>query len=210
MKKLLPLAMAIGLMMPLAHAQKPADAAKEKPAAAATKKATDAVDETKKAATKKATDAVDETKKAGGKAKDTAAEKKKEAKAAVPSAADKKLAAEAKKETAKLTPAQNKKVLDLLNTGDEKAIEAVEGIGDVKAKAIVAKRPYAKVEDVVMVEGIGIETYKSILATANPAVKEEKAKATDKKSEKMKEKTTKPETKPAATEKEKATPKKPA
>lgn len=185
MKKLLPLAIALGLMMPLAHAQKPAETAKEKPAAADTKKPEKA-------------------------AKEAAADKKKEAKAAAPSAADKKLMADAKKTAAALTPAQNKKVLEMLNTGDEKTIEAVEGIGDVKAKAIVAKRPYAKVEDVVMVEGIGIETYKNILATVNPAVKEAKPKAGDKATEKTKEKTTKPETKPAAKEKEKETPKKPA
>lgn len=178
MKKLLPLAMVFGLMMPLANAQKPAaEPAKEKPAAADTKKPEAA------------------------KPKEAATDKKKE-KATAPSAADKKLMAEAKKVTAKLTAEQNKKALEMVNTGDEKTIEAVEGIGEVKAKAIVAKRPFAKLEDVVMVEGIGIETYKNILATVNPAVKEEKTKEGDKKgkdakdTKETKEKTTKPEAKP--------------
>jgi DNA uptake protein ComE-like DNA-binding protein len=167
MKKLLPLALALGLMMPLAHAQKKTEPAKEKPAAA----------ETKPAAA--------ETKKPEKKTKEATADKKKE-----PSAADKQLMAEAKKVADSLTDAQRAQLLDLLNKGDDKALEAVEGIGAVRAKNIIAKRPYTKVEDVAMVDGIGIATFKNLAATVNPAAKTEKPKTT-------KEKAPKPETKPA-------------
>ena len=158
MKKLLPLILALGIMSALARAQKPAETAKEKPAAADTKKA------------EKKTEA--------------AADKKKETKPAGPSAADKALMAEAKKIADGLTPAQRTKLLDLLNKGEDKAIEAVDGIGEGKRTAITAKRPFAKVEDRAMADGIGIETYKNIVATEKPEVKTEKPRATDKKKEK--------------------------
>lgn len=165
MKTLLPLVLAFGLIMPLAHAQKKTEPAKEKPAATDTKKT----------------------------------EIKQEAKPAELSDADKALLADAKKEADALTPAQRTKLMELLNKGDTKALEAVEGIGEVRAKSIIAKRPYAKAEDAAMVDGIGIETFKNLCASVKPGAKTEKpaAKETEKPS---KEKTTKPEAKPAKKE----------
>ena len=171
MKKLIPLAIAFGLMMPLAHAQKKTEAAKEKPAAA------DAAKPEKKA-------------------KETAADKKKVTKPEELSDSDKALMADAKKEADALTPAQSTKLLDLVNKGTAKELEAVDGIGEVRAKGIIAKRPFAKAEDVAMVDGIGIETFKNLCASAKgvakPAV-EKPAKATTEKPA-----TEKPKTKPAA------------
>jgi len=49
-----------------------------------------------------------------------------------------------------------------LNTADAKALAALDGIGPVKAEAIVAYRekngPFQSVEDVVLVKGIGEKT----------------------------------------------------
>ena len=41
-----------------------------------------------------------------------------------------------------------------LNSATQAQLESVTGIGPVKAKAIVAGRPYSKVEDVMKVRGI--------------------------------------------------------
>ena len=158
-------------MMPLAHAQKKTEITKEKTAAA-------------------------DTAKPEKKAKETAADKKKVTKPEELSDSDKALMADAKKEADALTPAQSTKLLDLVNKGTAKELEAVDGIGEVRAKGIIAKRPFAKAEDVAMVDGIGIETFKNLCTSvkggAKPAV-EKPAKATTEKPA-----TEKPKTKPAA------------
>ena len=172
MKSLLPLAIAFGLMMPLAHAQKKTEPAKEKPAAA-------------------------ETKKPEPKAKETAADKKKVTKPEELSESDKALLADAKKEADALTPAQHAKLMELLNKGDARALEAVEGIGEVRAKNIIKKRPFAKAEDAAMVDGVGIETFKHICASVKGPAKPEKG--TTEKPKAGEKPATKPATKPAAT-----------
>jgi competence protein ComEA len=57
-----------------------------------------------------------------------------------------------------VTHSPGKKALPLgrinINTASESDLETLPGIGPVKAKAIVAGRPYAKVEDVMKVPGI--------------------------------------------------------
>lgn len=184
MKKLIPLAIAFGLMMPLAHAQKKTEPAKEKPAAA-------------------------DTKKTEPKPKEATPDKKKETKPAELSDADKALLADAKKEVDALTPTQQTKLLELLNKGDAKSLQAVDGIGEVRAKSIIAKRPFVKAEDASMVDGVGIETFKNLCATAKGEPKPAKpAKAaTDKPKTEKPKSDAKPE-KPASPEKP-ATPKKP-
>ena len=182
MKKLLPFALALSLLTPLAHADKKTEAAKEKPAATEPKPA---AAETKPAATA--------TKKT-----DKKTTEKKPAATTEPSESDKALLADAKKEADALTDAQRTKVMELLNTGDAKALQAVDGIGEVRAKNLIAKRPFAKVEDAAMVDGVGIETFKNLIATATGAPKAEKPK------------TEKPKTDPKMTEKPKAKTEKPA
>ena len=166
MKKLIPLAIVLGLMMPVVYAQKKTEPAKEKPTAT-------------------------ETKQSDKKAKESAAEKKTEPKPGELSDSDKELMAAAKKEADALTPAQRTKLMDLLNKGDAGQLEAVEGIGEVRAKNIIAKRPFKKPEDAAMVDGIGIETFKNLVAAAKPAPKTDA-----KKTEKATEKSAKPGTAP--------------
>jgi competence protein ComEA len=51
---------------------------------------------------------------------------------------------------AKLAPGQK---VDI-NTADEGTLQALPGIGPAKAKAIIAGRPYTKIEDIMKVKGI--------------------------------------------------------
>ena len=173
MKTLIPLAIAFGLMIPLAHADKKTEPAKEKPVAA-------------------------DTKKPEPKTKEATTDKKKVTKPAELSESDKALLADAKKEADALTPTQHTKLMELLNKGDAKSLEAVDGIGEVRAKNIIAKRPFAKAEDAAMVDGVGIETFKNLCASVKGEAKPAKP-VTEK---------PKAPVKPAAPEKP-ATPKKP-
>ena len=177
---MLPLAIALGLMMPLAHAQKKTDPAKDKPAAP-------------------------DTKKPAPKAKEAAPDKKKVTKPEELSDSDKALLADAKKEADALTPTQQAKLLELLNKGDAAALEAVEGIGEIRAENIIKKRPFTKAEDAAMVDGIGIETFKNLCASVKGGAKPEKTAPAKPKTEKPKseEKPEKPKTtKPATTKKD--------
>jgi DNA uptake protein ComE-like DNA-binding protein len=91
------------------------------------------------------------------------------------------LVVHAEKESANLTDAQSKKLLDVLNTGDDVAIEAIPGVGEVKAKALKQARPFRSVVSLIMVEGIGEVTFDAIIkwtkdgmpetATAKPTPK---------------------------------------
>lgn len=62
---------------------------------------------------------------------------------------------------ASLTYANDIGVIDI-NTADAKALEALNGIGPVKAAAIVAHRdangPFATIEELADVQGIGLRT----------------------------------------------------
>jgi len=121
-----------------------------------------------KAAAEKATGAA---KKPADAAKAKAAEAKKpppptkpaEKKSRELSAADQALLAHAQKESAKLSDAQTRKLLDLVNTGDGKALQDIPGIGEVKSKSITKARPFKSVADLIMVEGIGEVTFDEIV-----------------------------------------------
>jgi DNA uptake protein ComE-like DNA-binding protein len=41
-----------------------------------------------------------------------------------------------------LTPSQRTKLLDLINTGDDKALQALPGVGETRAAAIKKARPF--------------------------------------------------------------------
>lgn len=65
-----------------------------------------------------------------------------------------------------LTPEQRTQLLALLNQGDEAALMAIPGIGEVRAKAIQKIRPLADVVNVVDAEGIGEGTFAQMVAYA--------------------------------------------
>lgn len=141
-----------------------------------------------------------------------------EKKTAEPSDADKALMAHAQKLSANLTEAQSKKLLDLLNTGDDKAVQEIPGIGEVKSKAIKKARPYKSVADLIMVEGVGEITFDDIVKWAKEGMKAEAAgekpaaKPADKPAAKPAEAPKKPakETPPAKPAEKSAPTKKPA
>lgn len=163
MKKSLLLSIALGLLMPLAHAEKKTEtASKSKPTA--TSKKTAKKTETKKTETKKT-----------------------ETKPGELSESDKALVATATEEVKGLTAAQKTKLMDLLNKGDVKALTAVDGVGEEKAKNLIGKRPYAAAEDAILVDGIGEVTFKNLVSAAKGGKKEEaKEEKTEKKAEKPK------------------------
>ena len=177
MKKSILLALTLGLFSSLSHA---ADKTKKTeaaaPAAAETKKAEKAEKKAEPKAEKKA-EAKPEKK----------AEKKPAAKPGELSDADKELLAGAKKQADTLTASQKSKLLDLVNKGDEKAIQEINGLGEVKAKAIIAKRPFTAVEDVVMVDGIGEGTFGNIITFAKGEQAKEEPKKEEKKAAPAKE-----------------------
>jgi DNA uptake protein ComE-like DNA-binding protein len=96
---------------------------------------------------------------------------------------DKALLAGAKKQVDALTATQKTKLMEFANKGDIKALTTVDGVGEMKAKAIVAERPFANGEDLIMVEGIGEGTFGNILTF----IKGDQAKAEPKKEEKKAE-----------------------
>lgn len=61
----------------------------------------------------------------------------------------------AEKVLAELTAAQSKKLLDLLNTGDDAALQALPGVGEVRSAAIKKARPFKTVADAAAVDGVG-------------------------------------------------------
>ena len=72
--------------------------------------------------------------------------------------------ASAKKLTAKLTTSQRTKLLALLNKGKSSDLVKISGIGETRAKAIAAARPFEAVENVTLVAGIGDLTLSKIIA----------------------------------------------
>jgi DNA uptake protein ComE-like DNA-binding protein len=113
------------------------------------------------------------------------------------------LVGHAERESANLTDAQSKKLLDVLNTGDDAAIEAIPSVGEVKAKALKQARPFRSVVSLIMVEGIGEVTFDAIIkwtkdgmtetATAKPTPKAtEKPAASAKDTKKAPKETTPP------------------
>jgi Helix-hairpin-helix motif len=54
----------------------------------------------------------------------------------------------------------------LINKGDDKALEAIPGIGEVKAANIKKARPFKAVDDLIMVDGVGEATFDGIVKWA--------------------------------------------
>ena len=88
------------------------------------------------------------------------------------------------------------------------ALQAVDGIGEQRAQNLIAKRPYTAVEEAAMVDGIGIGTFKNLVASVKPAPKAD-SKETDNDKEK-KEKTAKKEKEKAKPAEKKTIPPAPA
>lgn len=106
-----------------------------------------------------------------------------------------------------LTPAQQTKLLEIVNKGDDEALQSLPGIGPGKAKNIVKGRPFAEPVDLLKVDGIGDGIFTAIIdhAKAGFPVKEKKepAKEAEPKKKTPAKKKAKPEAE-AATEKKAA------
>ncbi len=72
-----------------------------------------------------------------------------------------------------LTAGQRGELLDILNKGDDKAMQSLPDIGGTRAAAVKKARPFADPIDLLKVEGIGDVTFGEIIAHAKagfPAV----------------------------------------
>ncbi len=69
----------------------------------------------------------------------------------------------ADKQAAELTSTQQSKLLDLLNEGTGKELNAINGIAKVRSESIVKARPYKQIGELIQVKGIGKTTFASIL-----------------------------------------------
>lgn len=85
-----------------------------------------------------------------------------------------------------LTASQKTKLLKTLNEGDDKALAALPGVGDVRAAAIKKARPIKEVPDLLKVDGIGEDTYNEIIKSAKSSTAAEKAPAKKKAAPKKK------------------------
>lgn len=65
-----------------------------------------------------------------------------------------------------LTAEQRGQLLSLLNKGDEAALIAIPGVGEVRAKAIQKIRPLSDVTDVLGASGIGEGTFAQMVSYA--------------------------------------------
>ena len=83
-----------------------------------------------------------------------------------------------------LTTAQRTKLLKLVNEGDDKALQAIPGVGETRAAAIKKARPIKEVADLMNVEGIGEEIYGEIIKYAKSGASEEEKKSDSGKSKK--------------------------
>jgi len=76
-----------------------------------------------------------------------------------------------------LTPAQEDKLLALLNAGTMEELDAIPGVAATRADSIISARPFASVHEIILVEGVGNATFERILAhgktlTQRPVVAE--------------------------------------
>lgn len=83
----------------------------------------------------------------------------------------------------KLTPTQEKKLLAIVNEGDEAALTALPGIGPKTAAAIKKHRPVKAAADLVLIDGIGDATLETLVKHAKDGFPS-KEKKTDKGSKK--------------------------
>ena len=87
--------------------------------------------------------------------------------ASEPSPAKQELIAHAAKSAATLSGAQKTMLLKVVNTGDNKTLTALfPGIGENKASAIVAARPFKTVGDLLLVKAIGQTSFDRIISCA--------------------------------------------
>lgn len=63
-----------------------------------------------------------------------------------------------------LTPAQEDKLLVLLNEGTVEELDAIPGVAATRADSIISARPFASVHEIILVEGVGSATFEKILA----------------------------------------------
>lgn len=89
-----------------------------------------------------------------------------------------------------LTPTQNTKLLDLLNEGDDRALQSIPGVGKTRAAAIKKARPFADVTDVVGVEGVGEVTLAEMVKHAKAGFPQPEKKAEPEKKAPAKPKST--------------------
>ena len=80
-----------------------------------------------------------------------------------------------------LTDPQRAQLLALLNDGDEAALMAIPGIGEVRAKAIQKVRPLTDVDNVVSADGIGEGIFAQMVAYAKAGFTKPEKKASAKK-----------------------------
>jgi DNA uptake protein ComE-like DNA-binding protein len=80
-----------------------------------------------------------------------------------------------------LTDPQRAQLLALLNDGDEAALMAIPGVGEVRAKAIQKVRPLTDVINVVSADGIGEGTFAQMVAYAKAGFTKPEKKASSKK-----------------------------
>ena len=168
------------------------------------KKAADTAEtaaETPKKASDTAKKATETPKKAAATVKEPAPKKVTEKKPEELSESDKALLAHGEKESAKLSDPQKTQLLDLVNKGDDKALQTIPGVGEAKAANIKEKRPIKTVADIIMVDGIGEVTFDGIVAWVKGGMKADEPAAEPKKPAAKKTEVKKPEVKkPATTE----------
>ena len=73
--------------------------------------------------------------------------------------ADQALLNHANLELKKLTPAQTTSLLQVLNQGTPAELQAIPGIGEVRAAAVQKARPFASSDQLIMVDGVGEATF---------------------------------------------------
>lgn len=124
-------------------------------------------------------------------AKKPAAEKKTDDKKAAP--AEDKPSAKSEAEAKSLTPTQKTKLMAVINTGDDKALMSIPGIGETRAAAVKKARPVVEVLDLLKIEGIGEATFSDIIkyAKAGMPAKEDAGKSEEKPKGKTKTKSNK-------------------
>ena len=66
----------------------------------------------------------------------------------------------------KLTPTQKSKMLVLLNDGATNELEAIRGIGKIRATRLTKARPFKSIAQLINVKGIGDAVYSDLLAHA--------------------------------------------
>lgn len=71
--------------------------------------------------------------------------------------------ADAAQALVKLSPAQAKRLLAWLNESSVEALEAIPGVARSRAECLVQARPFAELDQVFQVAGIGASTYAKLL-----------------------------------------------